>query len=134
MPIQEYSIAVGFNNAVNLVNLETIIIENRPLIVKGVGNYRQGEVVVQTNGRYAFIGYPSIKWIFDVLSRAQYVYLKDTYCAGSYSGDVTIRTRTDGNSYSNFNAVLTLPFTDDVTKVFRAYTGITATLTRLEAI
>lgn len=134
MPMQEYSIAPSFNNAGGLVNLETIIVDSRPFIVSGVGSYRQGEAVVQTNGRLAFIGYPSLRWTFSLLTRTQYDYLKTTYCAGGYSGDVTIRTRTDSNTYANFNAVMQLPFTDDVTKVFRAYRDVTVTMLRLEAI
>lgn len=134
MAFQEYAIAPNFNNAANLINLENIKIANRPYIVRGVGRYAQGEATTNTNGRLTFIGYPSLQWQFNVLTYAMYQYLKDTYCSGLYSGDVTIRTRTDSESYANYNAVLTLPFSNSFQKVFRAYTDVTVTFTRLESI
>ena len=134
MAYQGYKIAVGNNNVAGLINLEDILVGNRPYIVKGVGNYRQGEPITQANGRVAFIGFPSLQWVLTMMTRAQYAYLKTTYCAGGYTGDVTITTRTDSDSYANYNAVMTLPFTADVEKGFGRYQNIVIALTRLEAV
>jgi hypothetical protein len=134
MAQQSYKIAASFNNAAGLINLEDILIANRPYIVRGVGRYKQGEATTNTNGRLTFIGYPSVEWQFDVLTYAMYQYLKDTYCSGLYSGDVTIATRTDSSTYANYNAVMNLPFSASFQKVFKAYTGVTVLFTRLEAL
>lgn len=132
--MSEYALAVGFNNAANLLRLDTVIINNRPIVVRGVGRYNGGELQTNTNGRATFIGYASITWEFSVLTYAMYEYLNATFCGGVYSGDVTLRTRRDGASYANYNGVLTLPFTSELTKRFGAYTNVSVQLTRLEAI
>jgi hypothetical protein len=134
MTFQQYAIAPNFNNAANLVLLDSIMVNNRPFIVQGIGRYSTGELNTNANGRASYIGYPSIFWAFTVLLYAQFEHLNTTYCNGDYSGDVTIRTRLDSTSYSNFNAVMTLPQSKDVNKRLGAYIGVEIPFTRLEAL
>ena len=130
----EYALAPNFNNVAGFIQLDRVIINNRPIVVRGVGRYNGGELQTNTNGRATFIGFASTSFEFSVLTYAMYEYLNDTFLGGNNSADVTVRTRRDGTAFANYNAVMTLPFTSELTKRFGAYTNVVAQLTRLEAI
>lgn len=114
----EYRIAAGWNNAANLRGLEGVFVANDFIpfkTFKSWGTYSPGEAIIRGDGTVVYDGYPSCQWVFGVITRLQVQYLQDTYCGGSYSGKVTIRTATDNvntvtalPAYENYNAVMRL--------------------------
>ena len=110
MAYQDYRIAAGHNNAAGLVNIEAITTGGLYFPpVRSRTTYEQGQAVERADGTLTFDGKPTVEWVMQALEPVMYSYLKTTYCAGGYSGLVTIRTRTDGTTYANFNALLRLP-------------------------
>lgn len=112
MTYQSYAVAVGYNNAAGLTNLETI----KPVgdiryfcVVEGYANYDPGVEKLRLDGLKYYVGWPSTKWIFNILTRKQYEYLRDTFCGGGYTGQVTINTTTDREAYGHFNAIIDIP-------------------------
>ena len=136
----QYQLAVGWNNASGLRGLEGVFIANDFLpfkTFKSWGTYSPGDPVVRGDGTVVFDGYPSCAWVFGVMTRLQLQYLQDTYCGGSYSGKVTIRTATDNvnattalPAYENYNAVMRLSPPGE-RKYYKVYS---IQLTRLIAI
>lgn len=108
----EYKIAPGWNNVAGLVSIEGLAVpEDRFAFThpKGIKQFSPGIRKTRADGSDYFVGHPSTRWIFGVMTWKQWSYAKDTFCASKYSGQVTIRTRTTGLEYKNFNAVLKLP-------------------------
>jgi hypothetical protein len=108
----EYKIAVGWDNVAGLTTLEglTVTDDIQPFIYpKGVKQFDAGIRKTRADGTDYFVGWGSTRWVFGVLTWRQWAYIKQTFCAGGYSGNVTVRTRTSGLTYANFNAVLKLP-------------------------
>lgn len=136
----EYKIAAGWNNASGLTGLEGVMIANDFLPFKTFrswGTYSPGEAVIRGDGTIVFDGYPSCQWIFGVITRMQVQYLQDTYCGGSYSGKVTIRTSTDNvntttglPAYENYSAVMLLSALGDR----RYYKNYTISFAKLVAL
>lgn len=136
----QYQLAVGWNNAGALRGLEGIFIANDFLpfkTFKAWGTFNPGDAVVRGDGTIVFDGYPSCSWVFSIMTRLQLQYLQDTYCGGSYSGKVTLRTSTDNvNSstalpaYENYNAIMRLPPPGER----KYYRNSTISFTRLIAI
>lgn len=119
----QYQIAPGHNNTAGLRGLEGIIVVpgTRPFTVfKGWGNYNPGQTVINGLGLEQYSGFPTTQWLFGAVSRSQVYYLMTTYCSGSYSGLVTLRTSTDvvdgaGDPvFAVFNAVLRLPKLNEI--------------------
>ncbi len=134
MAYQEYKIASGYNSTLSLVNIEDITVSGerfKPL--SGVGRYRAGDMRVNANGTYYAEGYASVSWLFAGITRAQYEYLKTTFCSGGYSGLVTINTRLEGDSYVTRNAVMLIPQTADTSRRWGYYTDFELRFTRLSA-
>lgn len=114
----EYKLAAGWNNAAGLTGLEGVFIANDFIpfkTFKSWGTYNPGEAIIRGDGTIVFDGYPSCSWVFSIITRLQVQYLQDTYCSGSYSGKVTIRTSTDNvntttalPAYENYSAVMRL--------------------------
>lgn len=135
-----YQIAAGWNNASGLTGLEGVFVANDFLpfkTFKSWGTFNPGEAFVCSDGSVLFDGYPSCQWVFGVMTRQQLQYLQDTYCGGSYSGHVTIRTSTDNvntttnaPNYENYNAVMRLSPPSE-RKLYKNYT---IQFTRLVAI
>src|SRR5690242_3219496 len=103
MTVSSYKIAAGYNVALNsLVNIETIKPTNDQYFYapKAIPYGSPGVKRVKLDGVGYRAGYPSVDWQFGVLTRAQYEYLKTTYCAGGYSGQVTVYTTVSGNTYA----------------------------------
>lgn len=136
----QYQIAAGWNNASGLRGLEGVFIANDFIpfkTFKSWGNFNPGDAVVRGDGTVVFDGYPSCVWMFSIITRLQVQYLQDTYCAGSYSGKVTIKTSTD-----NVNATTALPAFENYNAVLRLqppgsrryYRDYALTFTRLIAI
>lgn len=133
----QYQIAAGNNNTAGLVALESITpagdIQFAP--VRAYWNYTPGSQRTRADGTLYFAGFASQAWICRVLTKAQWQYLKTTYCNGGYSGEVTIRTRFGNpDAYANYNAILNLPVESATTQASRVFTDIQLTFTRLQSI
>jgi hypothetical protein len=84
--------------------------------VRSYGTYNIGDVRTRLNGRPYFAGVSSVQFISDVMTIAQFKYLKTTYCGNGYSGLVTINVRLDDPAtYAEYDATLILPKESDLT-------------------
>jgi len=131
---QQYALAAGHNNAAGLITLSKTNVGGRPIFVRGAGGYRPGELVVNLAGGLAPLGFASETWIVSVLLYAQYEWLRNTFCAGGYSGRVTVRTRTDGLAYANYNAILHVPASGELTRVLGRYENVELRLLEMVAL
>lgn len=65
---------------------------------------------IRLDGLQYMTGFNSIAWNFDLLTRKQYYYLKDTYCIGDgYTGTVTIKSTDPNGTYQLYDAVMNIP-------------------------
>lgn len=103
-----------------------------------MGTYNVGTLEQRASGLLTVSGKPSLQWVFDVAETDEYyVYLQDTYCAGGFSGLVTIRTPTrQAGSYANYNAIMQLPKLSDVSWDEDAawQTGLTVSFIKLVSL
>lgn len=114
----QYQLAVGWNNAAGLTGLEGVMLANDFIPFKTFeswSSFSPGDPVVRGDGTIVYDGYPSVVWTFGAMTKLQLQYLQDTYCGGSYSGKVTVRTSTDNvnltttfPAFENYNAVMRL--------------------------
>lgn len=108
MPIVtfEAKIASGYDNVAGLTLITSLSASSIPFMecneLVDVA-YTRGQAKVSTTGRVRYAGYPSKTWVSSLLWLPQWDYLRSTY-----EGEVTIRTRLNGNTYANYNAILTL--------------------------
>lgn len=137
MAYHSHSIAAGHDVAlVSLVNIEDITPSsdrafNYPLAspLYNPGNYR-----IRGDGTVYVSGFPSIDWKFVGMTKKQYEYARTTWCAGGWSGYVTIYTRPGTEAYARYNAVLTIPKPTDVTWSVSAFSDVVFKFTRLVAL
>ena len=61
-------------------------------------------------------------------------YLKTTYCAGGYTGPITVRTKYNTVAVANYNAILIIPPENALISVGWGYKPVTLTLSRLVAL
>lgn len=136
-------IAVGNDNAAGLSAFETVLASydtfrtSHPgLAPLTWGQYNPGQYRVRGDGTVFLAGTPSIEWIVGIMTRAQLRGLMDDYCAGGYSGKVTIKDRLDdATTYANYNAVMILPkLTELQTRQFIYWENIVIRMTRLVAL
>ena len=107
-----YKIAAAHNNTAGLVSIELITPSNDRAFVypSAYGSYRKGVRKVRPAAQVYFSGFASVVWTFSLMTKAQFYYLQTTYCANGYSGEVTVKTRTENpDVYSNYNATIVLP-------------------------
>ena len=111
MPYYEYSIAPGHDNAAGFINVETMIdaSDYEFEVVSGHPAYDPGSRRTLSNGLPSFQGYPTTTWTSGLVRWSGYLYLYTTVLAGSYGNEVSMRTRTKGGAYSNYNAILNIP-------------------------
>lgn len=137
MAYYSHSILTGHNVAlVSLINIEAIVPSgdvafNYPLAspLYDPGTYR-----VRGDGTVYVAGFPSIEWKFTGLTKKQYEYARTTWCAGGFSGYVTIYTRPGTIAYARYNATLVLPKPTDITWSVSAFAEVTFKFTRLVAL
>lgn len=139
MPFEDYRIAAGWGvQLASLTNIESIVpTSDRAFVPPDVyGSYDPGQIRIRADGTVYLAGFTSVRWRFSVMTRAQHRYLQTTYCNSSYSGKVTIYTRTDAGSatYTRYNAILILPKLPELQKRFTGFEGVTLTFTRLVAL
>lgn len=137
MTFSNYRIAATYNVALgSLVNIEAIRPTNDRYFYapQAIPYGSPGLKRIKLNGVSARAGYPSVDWLFAMLTRAQYEYLRNTYCAGGYSGQVTIYTTVSGNTYARYNAVIDVPETSTIAEGFYAYKRVAIRFTHLVAL
>lgn len=137
MTVSSYKIAAGYNVALgSLVNIESIRPTNDQYFYapKAIPYGSPGAKKIKLNGVSYRSGYPYVDWQFGVLTRAQYEYLKTTYCSGGYTGQVTVYTTVSGNTYARYNAVIDVPETAAIPDGFYAYKNVAVRLSHLVAL
>jgi len=138
MSSEQYAIAAGSNVAlVSLVNIETIKPAGDSYYFfppKAKGYYDPGQPNVRGDGLYAFNGFSSVIWYFDVITRLQLAYAQTTWCSGGWSGLVTIYSTTGGNAYARYNANLLISLYNVMDGKFYANKGAQFAMTRLVAL
>ena len=132
-------IAVGHNNVAGFASIESIIAtgDTKPFSTPTAWfNYRPGQRKTRTDQTLYLRGKESAAWIFTYMTKNQLVYLQDTYCAGLYDGDVTIRTRLRSNIvYVNLNVRILLPFNVETTnRLGKLGPPVRVGFTNLEAV
>lgn len=129
MSVYQYAIAAGHDNAVNLVNIETIKPTGDKFFVppQAYSSFDDGILRVRADVARYTTGRKSFTWPLRVLTVAQYRYLMTNYSTGgnSYSGLVTVKTRNPAGAYANFNATLFLPELPDLTRRYLTFRDIT---------
>lgn len=137
MATYSYSIKAGWNQAlVDLVNIEDIVPSGDVAFYppEGFSSYQAGQLKVRGDGTEYIAGYGMTVWQFGVLTRKQWEYLSTTYCAGGWSGKVTIYTRTGKTAYARYNAVMHLPQPAELRRRFLYFEDVPIRFTRLEAL
>lgn len=128
-----YSLAAAWNNAAGLVVVGLITPSShipffepvvRPSWNPGITRIRLDALTYQA-------GYDSQEWLFQFMTFAHYAYFRTTYCAGGYSGKVTIRTRYQTNAYFNANAIAVLPPATELASTGQGYQGVTVVMRKI---
>ncbi len=133
---QNDQIAVGWNNAGNLANIEGITVSSHRFeALDDLSGYEQGAPYVDGDGITKYNGFVKVLWISGHVTLAQYWYIHDTILAGAFSAKVTVKTRTASlATYANYNAILTIPLPAEVEWVSGAITDFVWTFSRLTAL
>ena len=132
-----YKLAAGHDNEAGLVSIEgyTPTGGTAFVSVNAYSRFDPGDFKIRGDGTVMASGFPSMAWVLDHVTRVQEQYLRDTYCAGGYSGKVTLRTDTEEEStYANYNAVLVLPKHEDSERLGNVFRNYRLLFTRLEAL
>lgn len=120
MTIQNYQLAVGWDNEAGLTNIESLTPANSTTFrvlgtnvhyfVQSLGLY--DVPYIQTPGGRSQNGFAKLIWRMRVASAIALTDLRDTYGQNSAQvGKVTIKTRLeDDSAYVNKNAVLFVPY------------------------
>lgn len=133
MTYQQYALAVGFNSAGSLVNVETGVptYQGHPMIVQGRGTWDEGIERERADKLSTLTGFQIFKWVVPVMGVNQYEYMQTTYTTGGNSlrGKVTVKTRSvsDDDTYANYNAVMHLPKRTDLDRKQNAFVKVEIT-------
>lgn len=126
----EYSLAIGWNNAAGYVVVKDVIVSTKQFAhVQGMGKYSQGEKRNYIDGSIDFVGEKMFKWLITRLHVVQYTYLLGTINAGRQANKVTARTRFNDTTYYNTNAWMEIPETINLTRSFNYYLDVELTFT-----
>lgn len=130
-------IGAGWNVALNsLVLIESILPGGDTYRFRApqvYGLYNVGQYRARGDGLIYVAGYASLTWLFAVMTRLQYEYLRTTYCNGGFSGKVTLYTQLGSSAYSRQNAVMILPTPAGTDGAFYAFRNYGVQMTRLVA-
>lgn len=128
MPVYQPNLQIGVgHDAMTLTAIEAITPSgDRPFLpVRSYGTYDIGDRRTRLNGRPYFAGVSSVQFISEVMTIAQFKYLKTTYCAGGYSGLVTINVRLDDPAtYAEYDATLILPKENELEYNLGVFVGV----------
>ncbi|RMG82108.1 MAG: hypothetical protein D6712_15230 [Chloroflexi bacterium] len=114
MALTDNKIASGHNNTAGLTLIEELTDSDGVLFypVNDRYQYQPGEFITRGDGIVIPIGLPTLQWQSH-LTLAQWDYIYTSLLGNTYSGTVTIRTRTTTDTYANYNAILSItPPTD----------------------
>lgn len=137
MTYYSHAIAAGHDVAlVSLTNIESITPSGDVPFTYPLASplYDPGTFRIRGDGTVYTAGFPSLEWKFKGITKKQYEYARTTYCAGGWSGYVTIYTRPGTIAYARYNAVLVLPKPTDSTWSTSAFEDMTWKFTRLVAL
>lgn len=137
MPLYDYRIASGYNVALaSLSNIETLADSDGKKFRApyAIASYDPGVFRIRGDGTIYTAGYGTLVWLFAVLTRQQWNKLSADYCAGGYSGKVTVYTRTVSNTYARFNAVLHLRKLSESERRIKHLSNYEVRLTRMVAL
>lgn len=130
-----YKIATGWNvGSGSLTDIETIVVSGQRFAgPKVTPLYDPGGRKYRTDGSVFNSGFSAITWRFGILYYQQWKYLRDTYCAGGFSGKVTILSDTGDAVFARWNAVLQLPFPNALKGSMTWYKDADITMARIVA-
>jgi hypothetical protein len=130
-------VAAGYNNTGSLTAWETIKPTGGTYFFAPVifGLLDPGQDVIDLGGALDFEGFASSGILWTAITQLQVFYLQTTYCAGGFSGRITIEYRSlDPGNYVTANAILHLPKPANSQKKSRAYENYQGRLTRIAII
>lgn len=132
----DLQIAANHDNTAGLTAFEAITAPNdrRNFWPPREVDYQGGAVQFDADGDIYLEGYPSVDLLWGSLTWRQWYYLRNTYCAGGYSGDVTIRLLLDNLTYANYNAKLIIPQTANTEQYFKDRPDFRAQIRKIVAI
>lgn len=121
---QQESIAAGWNVSLgSLINIATIKPTDDEYFgpPKSIPLFDDGILKTDGDGGITTQGFMSTTWMFTRLTYRQYWYLRNTYCAGDLSGQVTILTTLNGNpdTWVRMNAYISLKKVKEFRSQFR---------------
>ncbi len=133
---QEHSIAAAWNNAAGLVRFGLITPSGNVPFFEPITrpSWNPGITRIRLDGLNYQAGYSSQEFLFQFMSFHHYAYFRTTYCAGGYSGKVTIRTRYQNSGYFNANAIAILPLPQEMQSTGQGYQNVIVTMRRIIAI
>lgn len=134
MAFYNYRIGAGYDVALaSLRNIEdyTPSGDKHFFAPAAYSTYDPGQFRIRGDGTLYAAGFPACTWVFGTLTRAQFEYAQDTWCAGGFSGKVTIYTRIGRRTYQRFNAILTLQKPVEADRVRLYFRNYVFTFTRL---
>lgn len=132
-----YAIAPGYNNAGGLTLIQALVdYDGQPFNPPSIyGTYNPGTFRVRGDGMVDIVGYASCAWLFSMITWEQITYLNRRFCNGSYSGKVTLKTRTDDPKvWGVYNAVMTLEKLTESRKNYGFQEDWVANFTRMVAL
>jgi hypothetical protein len=136
-------IAANHNNAAGLQRWDAVTDANgvKFLMPKNWPYRSRGQRRFRLNGTTGFLGLDATRLLFGAMTLSQYAYILSTY-----EGLVTVRIPFTSTSYTNYNAVLTMPDENDLEFVYfngsmytnnwtgPGYINVIATISSLEAL
>ncbi len=137
MAFYDYQIATGYNAAGSLTNVEALTGTdgNLFLVVSGWASFDPGSPRTGSDRLLDFLGFPTTRWLSNILYVGQYKYLYNTILSGAYSGPVTIRTTTNFvGIYANYNAEMKIPVPAQLQTQGSSYVNVPWTFTGLVAL
>lgn len=136
--LYDYRIAAGHNIAlVSLARISTIKPTgdtNYFYNPVAIGNFDPGNPNVRGDGLLSFNGFPSVAWLFPVMTRLQLAYARTTWCNGGWSGFVTIYSTNGDTTYARYNANLLLSLPNQFDGSFYANKNVRMAMTQLVAL
>lgn len=125
MANQEYSLAPNFSNTASYIVVEDTAISGKFFCrVQGLGRFDPGEERVYIDGTRDDVGDGLFSWLSTWMTLDQYAYVLATILQGRRSNRVTARTRLNGLTYANYNAILTMPKTSTLSRTYGYYTDV----------
>lgn len=124
--LQGYQWATGFNNANALkpVEVDVPTFQNKPFYVHALGSWDNGILRTRGDMTVGSYGLQRFTWVADLMSDDQYNYIQAKSPGGTgFSVKMTVRTRR-GSGFSNYSAVLQLPKTSELTRIWNAYRDV----------